>query len=309
MPTLDRVRSDFHASMNGYLLTQRGAKGSLQPKFKTSERWGGTYPVMTCADGDNIASVILSDGVGKRVGAPLSPAAYLEGGESGTRFERLTAQFLDDSLALFKHLLPRPLTILSGSEISDYAQFSHLARIQEYVEKYPELEAAFGGEYLVDPDILISFDPDDDASLNAGGAGLSAGSASHSFTRASYSYLPILHASVSCKWTMRRDRAQNSRLEALNLVRNRKGRLPHIAMVTMECDPEILASLCLGTGDIDCVYHAALHELLDTAETAAKKWPKKVGRLDWPHKHNRLTRLIDGSRLRDISDLPLDLLT
>ena len=43
---------------------------------------------------------------------------------------------------------------------------------------------------------------------------------------------PILHASVSAKYTMRSDRAQNSRTEALNLIRNRKGHLPHIVVVT-----------------------------------------------------------------------------
>ena len=53
---------------------------------------------------------------------------------------------------------------------------------------------------------------------------------------------------------MRSDRAQNSRTEALNLIRNRKGNLPHIVVVTGEPMPARIASLALGTGDIDCVY-------------------------------------------------------
>lgn len=61
---------------------------------------------------------------------------------------------------------------------------------------------------------------------------------------------------------MRSDRAQNSRTEALNLIRNRKGHLPHIVVVTAEPMPNRLASLALGTGDIDCVYHFALYELI-----------------------------------------------
>ncbi len=73
--------------------------------------------------------------------------------------------------------------------------------------------------------------------------------------------LPILHASVSAKWTMRSDRAQNSRTEALGLIRNRKGHLPHIVVVTGEPLPSRLASLALGTGDIDCMYHFALCQL------------------------------------------------
>lgn len=48
-----------------------------------------------------------------------------------------------------------------------------------------------------------------------------------------------------------------------NLIRNRKGNLPHIVVVTGEPMPARIASLALGTGDIDCVYHFALYELVD----------------------------------------------
>ena len=51
--------------------------------------------------------------------------------------------------------------------------------------------------------------------------------------------LPILHASISAKWTMRSDRAQNSRTEALNLIRNRKGHLPHIAVLLVYLIPHL----------------------------------------------------------------------
>ena len=95
---------------------------------------------------------------------------------------------------------------------------------------------------------------------------------------------------------MRSDRAQNTRTEALNLIRNRKGRLPHIVAVTMEPMPSRLASLALGTGDLDCVYHAALYELQAT-----------VMALPYEDAQEMLNTLIAGNRLRDISDLPLDL--
>jgi hypothetical protein len=106
----------------------------------------------------------------------------------------------------------------------------------------------------------------------------------------------ILHASISCKWTIRSDRSQNTRTEALNLIRNRKGNLPHIVAVTAEPLPSRIASLALGTGDIDCVYHFALNELIKTITDM----------------HNQdllepLMSMVDGKRLRDISDLPFDL--
>ncbi len=108
--------------------------------------------------------------------------------------------------------------------------------------------------------------------------------------------LPLLHASISCKWTIRSDRAQNSRTEALNLIRNRKGHLPHIVVVTGEPLPSRLASIALGTGDIDCVYHFALLELRETLEE-----------LELSDAQEMLEIMVGGKRLKDIADLPLDL--
>lgn len=95
---------------------------------------------------------------------------------------------------------------------------------------------------------------------------------------------------------MRSDRAQNTRTEALNLIRTRKGRTPHIVAVTAEPTSSRLASLALGTGDMDYVYHFALYELLESYEE-----------LGFDEGLELLNTMIDGKRLRDISDLPLDL--
>ena len=95
---------------------------------------------------------------------------------------------------------------------------------------------------------------------------------------------------------MRSDRAQNARSEALNLIRNRKGRLPHVVVVTGEPTPSRLSSLALGTGDVDCVYHFALPELVSAVEE-----------MDNDDSAELLKIMIEGNRLKDISDLPLDL--
>ncbi len=109
---------------------------------------------------------------------------------------------------------------------------------------------------------------------------------------------PILHASISCKWTLGSDRGQNARTEALNLIRNRKGHLPHVVAVTAEPLPTRIASLALGTGDLDYVYHFALPELQES-----------IAEIDNEDQMDMLMILIDGRRLRDISDLPFDLAT
>jgi len=55
-------------------------------------------------------------------------------------------------------------------------------------------------------------------------------------------------------------------------------------------------ALTLGTGDLDCVYHFALPELKQAIEEIENE-----DQLDM------LNVMIEGRRLRDISDLPFDL--
>ena len=59
-----------------------------------------------------------------------------------------------------------------------------------------------------------------------------------------------------------------------------------------------IASLALGTGDLDCVYHFALYELAGAIEETG-----------YEDQLDLLKMMIEGRRLRDISDLPFDLAT
>ena len=72
--------------------------------------------------------------------------------------------------------------------------------------------------------------------------------------------------------------------------------MPHIVVVTGEPLPSRIASLALGTGDIDCVYHFALYELLEAVNQSGAEDSIEM-----------LKMLIEGNRLKDISDLPIDL--
>jgi len=106
----------------------------------------------------------------------------------------------------------------------------------------------------------------------------------------------VVASPATTRWTIRSDRAQNTRTEALNVLRNRKGHTPHIVAVTAEPLPTRIAALALGTGDIDCVYHIALPELEDA-----------IAAVNNSEQADMLHTLIQGRRLRDLSDLPLDL--
>ena len=173
----------------------------------------------------------------------------------------------------------------------------HTVICSQLARKYPEINVALGNDYIFRPDIVIARWPEEDESINGTEKLVDSETARKSSLRRSNNAIPILHASVSCKWTLRSDRAQDARTEALNLIRNRKGRVPHIVAVTAEPLPGRLASLALGTGDLDCVYHFALREL---QETIASLGMEEQGK-------QMLTDLVQGSRLKDISDLPLDL--
>lgn len=171
-----------------------------------------------------------------------------------------------------------------------------MAYLNTLTAQNAQLAAALGNDYLVSPDVVVYRDLCSDAEINAEENVVDDTIGKMADIRKSNGGKPILHASVSAKYTMRSDRAQNSRTEALNLIRNRKGHLPHIVVVTAEPMPNRLASLALGTGDIDCVYHFALYEL--------QRAIKEVGSEDAMETPDTL---IQGKRLKDISDLPLDL--
>jgi hypothetical protein len=221
----------------------------------------------------------------------------------GKEFTDKTRWFLEEAFARLSHIRPGPWqwsTSQAALGIAAFDQYEHLAHLQAVLHEHPELKVALGGDYLITPDIIVARTCVSDETLNARELLISDDCSACQLTplRAAKRQRPaaILHASISCKWTMRSDRAQNPRTEALNLIRNRKGNTPHIVVVTFEPLPTRLASIAMGTGDIDCTYHAALYELMDAADASRFKDQAGV-----------LRELIDGRRLRDISDLPLDL--
>ena len=225
----------------------------------------------------------------------------ISGQTLGKQFELLTMEFLQETFPHLQNLRPGQWSILqlgnnNRLKTSDFEQYEHLAYLSALTAENAQLAAALGNDYLVAPDVVIYRNLYEDEEINAEQYIVDDKISKMADIRKSNGGKPLLHASVSAKYTMRSDRAQNSRTEALNLIRNRKGHLPHIVVVTAEPMPNRLASLALGTGDIDCVYHFALYELIRAV--------KAVGSEDAVE---TLETLVQGKRLKDISDLPLDL--
>ena len=225
----------------------------------------------------------------------------ISGQTLGKQFEMLTMEFLQATFPYLQNLYPGKWSILqlgnnNKLKTSDFEQYEHLAYLSALTAENAQLAAALGNDYLVAPDVVVYRELYEDAEINQNQCIVDNNVSKMADIRKNNGGKPLLHASVSAKYTMRSDRAQNSRTEALNLIRNRKGHLPHIVVVTAEPMPNRLASLALGTGDIDCVYHFALYELLRAV--------KEVGSED---AIELLDTLVSGKRLKDISDLPLDL--
>ena len=225
----------------------------------------------------------------------------IHGQTSGAKFEQITMDFLAHTFPKLQNMRPgkwhiEKLGNRSHIKTSSFAQYAHLEALNGFVRQNAELAASIGNDYMVAPDVVIYRETEEDMYINSNEQFVDNNVSRYADIRRTNGGRPILHASISAKWTIRSDRAQNSRTEALGLIRNRKGHLPHIVVVTAEPMPSRLASLALGTGDIDCVYHFALPELQQAVAESGAEDSIEMLRI-----------LTGGRRLKDISDLPLDL--
>jgi hypothetical protein len=291
LPQLERVRAAFLQRIKTERVKSRDRlKESILRSLPSNV--GGAVSV---ADIDNASSIRIAWEWASRLPGPFADGQPTQ--DSGKLFQLSVRDFLQEGFRLGRDLRPGDWQWKTEFPASNFDQYAHLDEIRGALEDNKQLRTVFSEQYLVVPDIVVfrkavsaielGRKPDvrvaalspllDDAQL----------SRNH----------PLLHASVSCKITMRSDRAQNTRTEALNLIRNRKGRAPAIVAVTAEPLPTRLSSLALGTGDVDYVYHAALPELREALAA--------VGNED---QLDMLNTVVEGRRMRDIADLVLDLL-
>jgi hypothetical protein len=279
-----QARRDFHASLlaSGVLtVNEKGVASNADGSQKSSIQYAR-----------HIADRLLVETVGER----------LAGQTSGGEFETACADFVRATFTRLSMLRPGDWEVhkVTGRRsieyIARYEQYAHLAELDDAIRDNPQLRAVLGNAYVIAPDVVVVRKPVSDELINQDETLVDATVARRTAIRKLNQERGILHAVVSCKWTLRSDRAQNARSEALNLIRNRKGRLPHIAVVTAEPSPSRLASLALGTGDVDCLYHFALPELIEAVERSTND-----------EAFSLIETMVEGKRLRDIADLPLDL--
>lgn len=114
------------------------------------------------------------------------------------------------------------------------------------------------------------------------------------------SRLPRLQVALSSKWSLRTDRAQDCVSQGSKLVAQRRGRMPHFGVVTMEPRPAMLKILGDGSGAVDCVYHLNLPALEQAMSTLAERGRRNPR--TWSPMQT-FQRLLRQRRLRDYDDL------
>lgn len=164
--------------------------------------------------------------------------------------------------------------VTRSGKVDQFSQFAHLKRLQELFEADETLKSTVGRDYQVSTDVMV-------------------GVPNRGQGEARYA----LHAAVSSKLTIRSDRVQNIRFEFATLVRNRRGRLPHLVVVTAEPLPSRVISIGRGTGEIDAVYHLLFDEM---AEVIAGMWRKDSS---MKQQCDAWAELVDTGRVRPYSEL------
>jgi len=226
--------------------------------------WNGAVP--NIADKSSVTSRAIAAGILDALG--VTQRVTHAGQTAGKDLEEAVYAYLLSALP--PRLNGRPIVVSRKTVISDFVQYEHLATLKRLIDAdtTATLRASIGTDYQIRPDVTVG--------LSDPATGIA----------------PFLHAAVPCKWTLRSDRAQNVRHEAVILIRHRRGRLPHIAPVTAEPMPTRLASLARGTAEVDALYHVALDEL-----SAAVRASGNIEQL------SVLEELVGHHRLRDLSEI------
>ncbi|MEU6273594.1 NgoMIV family type II restriction endonuclease [Streptomyces populi] len=235
--------------------------------WKKLEKTGKLVP--NNADSDSNPSKMLAGHILEALGVEPDATLPSTPDSLGPALEHAVCDHL--SLALPDLSPERTWHVDHKKTVADFAQYEHLDRVAAAVRNNATLRVDLGRDYLIKPDVTVGVTP-------------------HTKQDAT---CPHLHAAVSCKWTIRSDRVQNVRHEFLQMIRHRRGRLPHLVVVTAEPMPSRIASIARGTGEADAIYHIAFSALKDAVAAVGSSQQK-----------DDLSEIIEQGRLLPYETLP-----
>ena len=220
----------------------------------------------------------------------------LAGSLARAEFTRRTREFLDVALPHVAHFRPGKWRTRAGSGISNFQRYSHLGVLQRAAATDPDVAALLDADYTIQPDLLVLRDPGAHTTIDRQGTPDALVGAEFSRPGRDTTAVEPLRASVACKWRIRRRVGQELRAEAVDLLRLRNGDAPYTAVVTAEPLPSRLAPIAIGSVGVDCTYHVALQELMGV-----------VAQPRFDDARDMLEIMVEGDRVKDILDMPLDL--
>ncbi len=178
-------------------------------------------------------------------------------------FGNLILDFLEKSLSNLSHIRPGNWKFINGLRADDFEQID-VCRVPVCDEEINRFQQLVSGNQVANMTYLRQENGKDF----------------------------LLYAVIIC---IEKISMSDNRIDTLVSGVNISRRCPYF-VVTTELIPSHLARVVLGVGDIDCIYHFALPELISAVEQA-----------DNQDQLEMLQTMIEGRRLRDISDLPFDL--
>lgn len=191
---LAEARAAFHRKIvqTGVLiLDAQGVASNADRSQATSKRLAG-----------HIAQTLQA-----MIGSKLPPQS------AGNYFELAVHEFLVDTFPVLQHLRPGQWsthhvgTRRGTYHLSQYVPYRHLSDLAEIIERSPTLVSVLGNSYDIAPDILVVRTPEPDEMINANSLLVDEQVARHTPLRSINQPGGIVHAVVSCKWTIRSDRA------------------------------------------------------------------------------------------------------
>ena len=167
--------------------------------------------VASNADSSNAPSKAIAAAIADQLGATEREKLKVQ--TLGTLFEQQTMLFLNKTFPKLQHLRPGKWVIMNlgnqnAVKTSDFAQYEHLAYLSKLMETNKELTTMLGNDYMVAPDIVVYRELYEDEEINADRIYINDDISKMADIRKKNGGKPILHASISAKWTMRSDRAQ-----------------------------------------------------------------------------------------------------
>ena len=227
-----KLRQDYHRRLYEQVLSnsRNCESGSQYPSFIA---------------GTSQTSSDIARGIVRRIEFFDAPAPHL-GRSVGAEFINLTAAFIESAFQLMRQARLGKWLYSKSYTISQIDRYEHLENLDrsKIPAHDPLLQSALGDGYILWPDIIVGRQPINEEESESFREALE-----HDLRFASRTTLhesnagssrTLLHASVSCNWTIQSEHVESSRSEAYNLIRSSLGRIPYIAVVTAEPLPHAL---------------------------------------------------------------------